>query len=50
MEVESRRNGKSYGIEFAKGKTVKPLFEKGPADADGTTVHFVPDASVFLRN
>jgi DNA gyrase subunit B len=49
MEVESRRNGKSYGIEFAKGKTVKPLFEKGKADTNGTTVHFKPDSSIFTE-
>ena len=49
MEVESRRNGKRYGIEFAKGKTVKPLYEIGPAETTGTTVHFIPDASIFTE-
>src|SRR5574344_2570153 len=49
MEVESRRNGKRYGIEFAKGKTVKPLYEIGPAETTGTTVHFIPDGSIFTE-
>lgn len=42
MEVESRRNGKRYGIEFAKGKTVKPLYEIGPAKLP------VPPCILFL--
>ena len=29
MEVEVRRSGKIYGIEFSRGKTVVPLYEKG---------------------
>lgn len=49
MEVEVRRGGKIYGIEFAKGKTVVPLFEKGVAEETGTTVHFLPDASIFTE-
>lgn len=47
MEVEVRKDGKIYGIEFAKGKTVKPLFEKGTTDETGTTVHFLPDDTIF---
>lgn len=49
MEVEVRRNGKIYGIEFAKGKTVVPLFEKGVTDETGTTVHFMPDKTIFTE-
>lgn len=49
MEVEVRRNGKRYGIEFAQGKTVKPLYEKGEADETGTTVHFKPDSTIFTE-
>ena len=44
-----RRGGKIYGIEFAKGKTVVPLFEKGVTEETGTTVHFLPDASIFTE-
>ena len=42
MEVEVKKDGKIYGIEFSKGKTVRPLYVKGECDAKdtGTSVHF----------
>lgn len=49
MEVEVRRGGKCYGIEFAKGKTSKKLYEKGDCVTTGTTVHFKPDATIFTE-
>lgn len=49
MEVEVRRGGKCYGIEFAKGKTSKKLYEKGDCETSGTTVHFKPDATIFTE-
>lgn len=49
MEVEVRRGGKVYGIEFARGKTVVPLNEKGTTEETGTTVHFKPDAEIFTE-
>lgn len=49
MEVEVRRDGKIFGIEFSKGKTVVPLYEKGVTDETGTTVHFLPDAGIFTE-
>lgn len=49
MEVEVRRGGKCYGIEFAKGKTSKKLYEKGDCETIGTTVHFKPDATIFTE-
>lgn len=49
MEVEVRRNGKKYGIEFMRGKTSRPLYEIGDADSTGTTVHFIPDKSIFTE-
>lgn len=49
MEVEVRRAGKRYGIEFKQGKTSKKLYEKGDCDETGTTVHFKPDASIFTE-
>ncbi|WP_306512065.1 DNA topoisomerase (ATP-hydrolyzing) subunit B [Phascolarctobacterium succinatutens] len=49
MEVEVRRSGKCYGIEFAKGKTSKKLYEKGDCETTGTTVHFKPDATIFTE-
>lgn len=49
MEVEVRRGGKCYGIEFAKGKTSQKLYEKGDCETTGTTVHFKPDATIFTE-
>lgn len=49
MEVEVRRGGKCYGIDFAKGKTSKKLYEKGDCETTGTTVHFKPDATIFTE-
>ena len=49
LEVEVHRDGKSYGIEFAEGKTTKQLYEKGIAEGTGTTVHFKPDATIFTE-
>ena len=49
MEVEVRRGGKCYGIEFKQGKTSKKLYEKGTSESTGTTVHFKPDASIFTE-
>ena len=49
MEVEVRRDGKTYGIEFAQGKTTKPLYVKGTAEDTGTTVHFKPDSTIFTE-
>lgn len=49
MEVEVRRGGKCYGIEFAKGKTSKKLYKKGDCETTGTTVHFKPDATIFTE-
>ena len=49
MEVEVRRGGKCYGIEFKQGKTSKKLYEKGDCETTGTTVHFNPDATIFTE-
>ncbi len=49
MEVEVRRDGKRYGIEFMRGKTSRSLYEIGSADDTGTTVHFKPDNTIFTE-
>ena len=49
MDVEVRRGGKCYGIEFKKGKTTRKLYEKGIAETTGTTVHFKPDSTIFTE-
>ncbi|MDD6288467.1 DNA topoisomerase (ATP-hydrolyzing) subunit B [Acidaminococcus fermentans] len=51
MVVEVKKNGKVYGIEFAKGKTTRPLYVKGecPANETGTSVTFWPDDTIFTE-
>lgn len=51
MVVEVKKNGKVYEIEFAKGKTTKPLHIIGscPETETGTSVTFWPDASIFTE-
>ena len=51
MVVEVKKNGKVYGIEFAKGKTTRPLYVKGecPEQETGTSVTFWPDDTIFTE-
>ncbi|MDX1419490.1 MAG: DNA topoisomerase (ATP-hydrolyzing) subunit B [Rubricoccaceae bacterium] len=51
LEVEVRRDGGVYRMAFEKGRTVEPLEEvraMEPGEETGTTVYFIPDASIFL--
>lgn len=47
MDVKVKRDGKVYGISFAKGVTQEPLKVIGQTEETGTSVHFVPDADIF---
>lgn len=47
MEVEVHRDGKCYGIEFSRGNTTRPLYEKSTTDTTGTSITFLPDDSIF---
>lgn len=47
MDVQVKRGGKIYEITFAYGATKEPLHEIGTTDETGTTVHFVPDDTIF---
>lgn len=47
MDVKVKRDGKVYGISFAKGVTQEPLTVIGQTEETGTSVHFVPDADIF---
>ena len=47
MHVDVYKEGKVYGIDFAKGKVVNPLSEVGTTDKRGTRVEFWPDDSLF---
>ena len=47
MEVEIKRNGKTYKQAYAKGKTVTPLEEIGNARKTGSKSTFWPDPEIF---
>ena len=47
MDVKVKRDGKVYGISFAKGVTQESLTVIGQTEETGTSVHFVPDADIF---
>ena len=49
VEVEIRRDGKKYRIEFADGDTTRPLEVIGTVGRrnTGTTIHFWPDPKYF---
>ncbi len=51
MVVDVRKEGNIYSIEFAKGRTVKPLYVKGSCKEKetGTSVTFWPDDSIFTE-
>jgi len=47
MEVEVKRDGKIYQINFSRGETISPLKVIGTAQDTGTKVHFLPDDEIF---
>ena len=47
MVVQIMRNEKLYRIEFARGKTVKPLEVIGTSDHTGSISEFWPDPEIF---
>lgn len=47
MKVEVYRDGKAWGIEFARGVTTKQLYPLGETDKRGTKVTFKPDGTIF---
>ena len=49
MKVEVYRDGKAWGIEFARGVTTRQLYPLGDTDKRGTRVTFKPDASIFTE-
>ncbi|MEL6616294.1 MAG: ATP-binding protein, partial [Bacteroidota bacterium] len=51
LEVEVKRDGGVFKMAFERGDTVEPLErvrDMEPDEGTGTTVHFKPDASIFL--
>jgi DNA gyrase subunit B len=49
FEVEVSRDGKVYGMEFERGKTVKKLEVIGKSKSTGTQITFKPDAEIFQQ-
>ncbi len=47
MTLKICRNGNEYSMEFAKGKTIKPLSEIGKSKKTGTKIQFFPDDTIF---
>lgn len=47
LEVTVDLDGKRYKQRYERGKVVSPLTEIGTTDRTGTTVSFLPDATIF---
>lgn len=50
LKVTVQRQGKVYEQEYSIGKPLYPVREIGTTDKTGTTVHFMPDSSIFTVN
>ncbi|MEG1257103.1 DNA topoisomerase (ATP-hydrolyzing) subunit B [Clostridium sp.] len=46
-EVTIKREGHIWNQVFSKGKSISPFKEIGDSDDHGTTIHFMPDMSIF---
>ena len=49
VEVNVRRDGKEYSIDFERGKTKNKLHEIGKAKGTGTKTTFWPDPEIFTE-
>jgi DNA gyrase subunit B len=47
LEVEVRREGFVWTMEFSRGKVTEPLTKGGPTNQTGTKVTFKPDPQIF---
>ena len=47
LEVEVRRDGQRYFQRYERGEVMNDLKVIGKSEETGTTVHFLPDATVF---
>jgi DNA gyrase subunit B len=50
FEVEVRRGGKVYHMEFARGRVVSGLRTIGDAQTTGTRITFLPDGEIFATS
>ena len=48
FEVEVRRDGKIYRMEFSRGKTTSKMTVVGNTKTTGTRILFMPDPEIFL--
>ncbi|MFT6872332.1 MAG: DNA gyrase subunit B [Roseivirga sp.] len=48
LEVTVHREGKEFKQEYSKGIPQYDVKETGKSDSNGTTVHFLPDTSIFI--
>ncbi len=49
LRAEIHRNGKIYVQEYSQGKATSELRVEGESDRTGTTITFLPDASIFTE-
>jgi DNA gyrase subunit B len=49
LEAEVRRDGQVWQQDYEQGKPSGPVRALGPAKATGTTIRFLPDATIFPR-
>lgn len=47
FEVEVRKGGKIYKMEFSRGKTTMPMTIIGNTKTTGTKITFIPDPQIF---
>ncbi len=47
FEVEVRKEGKIYKMEFSRGKTTMPMTVIGNTKGSGTKITFIPDPEIF---
>lgn len=47
FEVEVRKGGKIYKMEFSRGKTTMPMTVIGNTKGTGTKITFIPDPEIF---
>ena len=47
LEAEVRRDGQVWHQQYEQGAAMGPIKAKGPAKTTGTTIRFLPDASIF---
>ncbi|MEO8823536.1 MAG: DNA topoisomerase (ATP-hydrolyzing) subunit B [Ginsengibacter sp.] len=48
FHVTVNRDGKTFEQEYSKGIPQYPVREIGKSDRTGTTIHFLPDPSIFI--